>query len=88
MATKNLKEKLKEYDEKIKKTEAQLEKSKMDLKKLKQERTLLVATYTEELLASRDVELFDLEDILDLSIGEATLAEENEGGDLDALDVD
>ena len=65
------KEKLKAKDKALAAANQKLERAKEEVKKLNKERKELMAVYTEELLERRDFDIYDLEDVLDLSIQEA-----------------
>lgn len=64
-------EKLKAKDKALETANKKLYKAKEEVKKLNKERKELMASYTEELLERRDFDIYDLEDVLELSIQEA-----------------
>ncbi|MFK4951454.1 hypothetical protein V4331_05235 [Lactococcus formosensis subsp. formosensis] len=64
-------EKLKAKDKALAVANKKLDKAKEEVKKLNKERKELMAAYTEELLERRDLDVYDLEEVLDLSIQEA-----------------
>ncbi|MFK4964882.1 hypothetical protein [Lactococcus garvieae] len=64
-------EKLKAKDKALAVANNKLDKAKEEVKKLNKERKELMAAYTEELLERRDLDVYDLEEVLDLSIQEA-----------------
>ena len=66
--TKSTKEKLQEADKTLKLEESRLEKLKETIKKKRQERNELLAAYTTEILQKRDVDIFEMEDYLELSV--------------------
>lgn len=73
------KEKLKAKDKALAAANHKLERAKEEVKKLNKERKELMAVYTEELLERRDFDIYDLEDVLDLSIQEAVQKDTSEG---------
>ncbi|MDG6143747.1 hypothetical protein ABQD63_00680 [Lactococcus garvieae] len=73
------KEKLKAKDKALAAANQKLERVKEEVKKLNKERKELMAVYTEELLERRDFDIYDLEDVLDLSIQEAVQKDTSEG---------
>ncbi|MBS4463741.1 MULTISPECIES: hypothetical protein [Lactococcus] len=73
------KEKLKAKDKVLAAANQKLERAKEEVKKLNKERKELMAVYTEELLERRDFDIYDLEDVLDLSIQEAVQKDTSEG---------
>lgn len=73
------KEKLKAKDKALAAANQKLERAKEEVKKLNKERKELMAVYTEELLGRRDFDIYDLEDVLDLSIQEAVQKDTSEG---------
>ncbi|NHI75021.1 hypothetical protein EA794_03340 [Lactococcus petauri] len=73
------KEKLKAKDKVLVAANQKLERAKEEVKKLNKERKELMAVYTEELLERRDFDIYDLEDVLDLSIQEAVQKDTSEG---------
>lgn len=73
------KEKLKAKDKALAAANQKLERAKEEVKKLNKERKELMAVYTEELLEHRDFDIYDLEDVLDLSIQEAVQKDTSEG---------
>ncbi|MFK4849275.1 MULTISPECIES: hypothetical protein [Lactococcus] len=73
------KEKLKAKDKALAAANQKLERAKEEVKKLNKERKELMAVYTEELLERRDFDIYDLEDVLDLSIQEAVQKDTSEG---------
>ncbi|MFK4855039.1 hypothetical protein [Lactococcus petauri] len=73
------KEKLKAKDKALAAANLKLDKAKEEVKKLNKERKELMAIYTEELLERRDFDIYDLEDVLDLSIQEAVQKNTSEG---------
>lgn len=73
------KEKLKAKDKALAAANQKLERAKKEVKKLNKERKELMAVYTEELLERRDFDIYDLEDVLDLSIQEAVQKDTSEG---------
>lgn len=73
------KEKLKAKDKALVAANQKLERAKEEVKKLNKERKELMAVYTEELLERRDFDIYDLEDVLDLSIQEAVQKDTSEG---------
>ena len=72
-------EKLKAKDKALAVANKKLDKAKEEVKKLNKERKELMAAYTEELLERRDLDVYDLEDVLDLSIQEAVQKDTSEG---------
>ncbi|WP_285009767.1 hypothetical protein [Lactococcus formosensis] len=72
-------EKLKAKDKALAVANKKLDKAKEDVKKLNKERKELMAAYTEELLERRDFDIYDLEDVLDLSIQKAVQKNKSEG---------
>lgn len=73
------KEKLKAKDKALAAANQKLERAKEEVKKLNKERKELMAVYTEELLERRDFDIYDLENVLDLSIQEAVQKDTSEG---------
>lgn len=73
------KEKLKAKDKALAAANQKLQRAKEEVKKLNKERKELMAVYTEELLERRDFDIYDLEDVLDLSIQEAVQKDTSEG---------
>ncbi|WP_338954963.1 hypothetical protein VNN38_08580 [Lactococcus petauri] len=73
------KQKLKAKDKALAAANQKLERAKVEVKKLNKERKELMAVYTEELLERRDFDIYDLEDVLDLSIQEAVQKDTSEG---------
>ncbi len=73
------KEKLKAKDKALAAANQKLDRAKEEVKKLNKERKELMAVYTEELLERRDFDIYDLEDVLDLSIQEAVQKNTSEG---------
>lgn len=73
------KEKLKAKDKALAAANQKLERAKEEVKKLNKERKELMAVYTEELLERRDFDIYDLEDVLDLSIQDAVQKDTSEG---------
>ncbi|MFK4957422.1 hypothetical protein ACI1TR_05115 [Lactococcus garvieae] len=73
------KEKLKAKDKALAAANQKLERAKEEVKKLNKERKELMAVYTEELLERRDFDIYDLEDVLDLSIQEVVQKDTSEG---------
>ncbi|MEQ7309520.1 hypothetical protein VNN41_01290 [Lactococcus garvieae] len=73
------KQKLKAKDKALAAANQKLERAKEEVKKLNKERKELMAVYTEELLERRDFDIYDLEDVLDLSIQEAVQKDTSEG---------
>lgn len=73
------KEKLKAKDKVLAAANQKLERAKEEVKKLNKERKELMAVYTEELLERRDFDIYDLEDVLDLSIQDAVQKDTSEG---------
>lgn len=73
------KEKLKAKDKALAAANQKLDRAKEEVKKLNKERKELMAVYTEELLERRDFDIYDLEDVLDLSIQEAVQKDTSEG---------
>lgn len=73
------KEKLKAKDKALAAANQKLDRAKEEVKKLNKERKELMAVYTEELLERRDFDIYDLEDVLDLSIQEAVQKNISEG---------
>lgn len=73
------KEKLKAKDKALAAANQKLDRAKEEVKKLNKERKGLMAVYTEELLERRDFDIYDLEDVLDLSIQEAVQKNTSEG---------
>lgn len=73
------KEKLKAKDKALAAANQKMERTKEEVKKLNKERKELMAVYTEELLERRDFDIYDLEDVLDLSIQEAVQKDTSEG---------
>lgn len=73
------KEKLKAKDKALAAANQKLERAREEVKKLNKERKELMAVYTEELLERRDFDIYDLEDVLDLSIQEAVQKDTSEG---------
>lgn len=73
------KEKLKAKDKALAAANQKLDRAKEEVKKLNKERKELMAVYTEELLERRDFDIYDLEDVLDLSIQEAVQKNTSKG---------
>ncbi|MDT2527155.1 hypothetical protein [Lactococcus petauri] len=73
------KEKLKAKDKALAAANQKMDRAKEEVKKLNKERKELMAVYTEELLERRDFDIYDLEDVLDLSIQEAVQKNTSEG---------
>ena len=73
------KQKLKAKDKALAAANQKLDRAKEEVKKLNKERKELMAVYTEELLERRDFDIYDLEDVLDLSIQEAVQKDTSEG---------